>query len=346
MKLLIITQTVDKNDSVLGFFHSWIEEFAKTCEQVTVICLKKGEYDLPENVNVLSLGKEEGVSKLQYILNFYKYVWSERKNYDNVFVHMNPEYVMLGTPIWRMLKKKTALWYTHGTVATKLRLATFLSDIIFTASKKSFRIKSRKVRVVGHGIDLEKFPYRERSISGTPKLITVGRISKTKRQDLAVDVLIELHKKSVDVELTIVGVPLTDEDKKYELDLKDKIRKNNLEEYVKWVGSVSNSELHKYLNEADIFIHTSETGSLDKVVLEAMASGVLVVTTSDAVRSILPEKYALDKECKKDVVSISKCIQEILNTDVAVLEKLGRSFVKSNHTLHELIGRIIGIMEK
>src|SRR3989344_6741688 len=57
MRLLIVTQKVDKNDPVLGFFHRWIEKFAKNFERVTVICLGKGEYNLPANVKVLSLGK-------------------------------------------------------------------------------------------------------------------------------------------------------------------------------------------------------------------------------------------------------------------------------------------------
>src|SRR3989338_3997811 len=96
MKLLIITQKVDKNDPILGFFHRWLEEFAKNVEKLTVICLGKGEYDLPENVRVLSLGKESGHSKIKYLRRFYKYIWMERKNYDAVFVHMNPEYVILG----------------------------------------------------------------------------------------------------------------------------------------------------------------------------------------------------------------------------------------------------------
>ena len=37
IKLLIITQKVDRNDDVLGFFHGWITEFAKHVEEVTVL---------------------------------------------------------------------------------------------------------------------------------------------------------------------------------------------------------------------------------------------------------------------------------------------------------------------
>ena len=46
MKLLIMTQAVDQNDPVLGFFHRWIEEFSRHCERVHVICLKEGEHSL------------------------------------------------------------------------------------------------------------------------------------------------------------------------------------------------------------------------------------------------------------------------------------------------------------
>ena len=59
MKLLIVTQAVDINNPILGFFHRWIEEFSKNCEKVTVIALGVGEYKLPQNVNILSLGKNE-----------------------------------------------------------------------------------------------------------------------------------------------------------------------------------------------------------------------------------------------------------------------------------------------
>ena len=63
MRLLIITQKVDKNDPILGFFHRWIEEFAKHCQSIIVICLQKGEYNLPKNIKILSLGKEKGKKK-------------------------------------------------------------------------------------------------------------------------------------------------------------------------------------------------------------------------------------------------------------------------------------------
>ncbi len=160
MRLLILTQKVDKNDDVLGFFYFWIKEFAKHCQSITVIALEVGDYDgLPKNVRVLSLGKENKklqlFKRLKYILNFYKYIWQERKSYDSVFVHMNPEYVVLGGLFWRAFGKRISLWYTHKAVNLKLRLAEILVDVIFTASRESFRLPSKKVKVLGHGIRVQ-----------------------------------------------------------------------------------------------------------------------------------------------------------------------------------------------
>ena len=113
LKLLIITQAIDLDNPVLGFFHRWVGEFSKHNEKLTVICLEKGKYNLPANVEVLSLGKEEGSSRFKYLWCFYKYLWRERTNYDVVFVHMNQEYILLAGWWWRLTGKKVVLWRNH-----------------------------------------------------------------------------------------------------------------------------------------------------------------------------------------------------------------------------------------
>ena len=88
MRLLIVTQAVDRTDSDLGFFVRWIEEFAQHCEKVTVICLRKGKYALPANVEVIALGKAPRPVRTARLWNI---CISRRAEYDAVFVHMNPE---------------------------------------------------------------------------------------------------------------------------------------------------------------------------------------------------------------------------------------------------------------
>ncbi len=116
MKLLVFTQKIDRNDPVLGFFHGWVVELSKHTESVSVICLGKGEFDLPSNVSVYSLGEERGVSKIGYVLNLYKYLGVISGSYDRVFVHMNQEYVLLAGLYWKIKNIPVYLWRNHQKV--------------------------------------------------------------------------------------------------------------------------------------------------------------------------------------------------------------------------------------
>ena len=319
MKLLIVTQTVDIEDSVLKFFVRWIEEFAKHVEHIEVICLKEGKYELPENVRVRSLGKEKGVSRIKYILNFYKYIWNSRHDYDAVFVHMNPEYVILGGLFWRFWNKPIALWYTHKNVDTKLRIAERLVNIIFTASKESFRFSSEKVHVMGHGIDVDFFS-PETSVARGTAVISVGRLSPTKRNDLIIRAAEHFPN-----EVWIVG----DGPEEHNLEvLADHL---DISPRVHFLGSQTHEEVRKEYRSAGVFVHTSETGSLDKVVLEALACGLPVITTSTILTGLPVIQVSATPE------AIAKEVVAIKHTDTQSLVK----YVREHHSLQNLISAIL-----
>jgi len=287
MRILITTQKVDKNDAILGFFHRWLLEFATQFDEVTVICLQEGEHELPDNVRVYSLGKERGSSVLKKLFLFYKHIFLFRKSYDSVFVHMNPEYLILGGFLWRLWGKKVGLWYLHRSVDVKLRIAEKFAHMIFSASKESFRLKSRKLKIVGHGIDTETFSPTDRVLSDEVRLLHVGRVTKIKQIDKMLLVLKALREKK-NASLTIVGEPVTKKDVEYQKELEDEIHKMGLEDSVVFVGSVENTEVVRYYRSHDVFLNFSNTGSIDKTVLEALATEINVVTTNEAFKEILP----------------------------------------------------------
>ena len=350
MKILILTQKVDKNDDLLGFFHGWLKEFSEHFETVSVIGLGVGEYDLPDNVKVFSLGKEENnfqfsifnFQKLKYLINFYKLIWKLRNDYDSVFVHMNPEYVVLGGVFWRLWGKKIALWYTHKNIDFKLRVAEKITNIIFSASKESFRLKSKKLKVMGHGIDINRFlpnnDYFKKD--GFFEIITVGRVSPTKNQLLIIEASKILVNKGVkNFICKIIGVPNTEVDKKYHKELKEYVEKNNLENFVKFIGSISHDKIIPYYQKSDIFINLSDTGSVDKVVLEAMSCGVCVFTSNEAFKTILPNKFLLEKKSEilanklESFVGLSNAHRETMVKDL-------RELVVKNNALPNLIKKI------
>lgn len=342
MNLLIITQVVDTQDPILGFFHQWIEEFAKHCEKVTVICLREGEHAFPGNVRVLSLGKEVGASRVKYLSRFYLYIWRQQKQYDAVFVHMNPEYVILGAMIWRLLKKRIALWYTHKSVNSTLRFATRFAHVIFTASKESFRIKSAKVQVVGHGIDTDLFQFQEKTTAQSVRLISVGRISRVKRQDLAIETLAELGERNIDATLSVVGVPLTENDQSYKQELVQLAKRRGVHGHLVWRGPVVNTRLPEELERANILLHTSETGSLDKVVLEAMACGVPVVSSSEAVSAVVTSDLKSYTGIAAQPTALADVIMQVCgNADHFQHIRLSSLRVARGHALRPLIENIV-----
>ncbi len=286
MKLLIVTQAVDLDNPILAFFHSWIKEFAKNCEKVTVICLEKGRYELPSNVNVISLGKEKTkrLAKLGYVRNFYKLIFKERKNYDAVFVHMNPIYVVLGGILWITWGKPVGTWYTHRQVDLKLRVATMLSKVIFTASKESFGINSKKVNVIGHGIDVERFSGigRKKELGSQPiRLISVGRITPIKNCDILIEAARILKKEwNKTFEILLIGAPVTPEDFAYEHKIKNLIDAYELGDAVKLTGNIPSEELPLHYSMSDASVNLVPTGGVDKVVLESMAAGVPVFSSN------------------------------------------------------------------
>ncbi len=310
MKLLIVTQIVDRDDAILGFFHRWIEEFAKHVESIEVVCLKEGKHELPSNVRVHSLGKKAEsslqktekttyhilptpYSRVGYAIRFMYLAWSLRKDYDKVFVHMNPEYVVLAGCFWKLWRKPVGLWYTHKSVNLKLRIAELFVDVIFTASKESFRLPSKKLQVMGHGIDTNFFKPDPSSVRGNHAL-SVGRLMKTKRHDLAIRIA-----KDAGLALRIVGDgPERDRLEAYAKEL-------NAE--VKFLGALTQEQLIYEYHTACKLIHTSETGSLDKVVLEAAACGCPVDTIDSALKSL----------------------------------PLSSEYVRENHSLQKLIPRIV-----
>ena len=265
MRLLICTQAVDTQDPALGFFVRWIEELSKQCEHVLVICLRKGTHSLPKNVEIISLGETHKIFRAFELCSI---AWGRRNEYDAVFVHMNPEYIVAAGWLWRLWHKRIVLWYTHKSVDLRLRFAVVNANRVLTASKESFRLPSRKLEIVGHGIDTDFFsPYP--NIVHSDFALSVGRLNQSKRHNLAIAGAAEANKY-----IKIIG------EGPERASLEELAKK--LHAKAEFLGSLSQTQLLEEYRRASVLIHTSETGSLDKVVLEALATDLPVITTSDA----------------------------------------------------------------
>lgn len=340
MRLLVITQKVDADDSNLGFFHVWLEKLAARVDHLYIICLQEGKHNLPENrVTVLSLGKEVNPSWWNYLKLFYHFIWRYRREYDGVFVHMNPEYVVLGGPLWRIWGKKVLLWYTHKSVDLKLKIAEKLVTKIFTASKESFRLDSKKVEIVGHGIEVP--PPLASVLPMLPlRLLTIGRVTPSKDVELLIRTVAEYKKicPGAEAQLTIFGMPITDDDARYQKTLEAQAIELGLETLIQFAGSIGHEEVFHQCYCHHIFLHASKTGSIDKAVLEALAAGMPVISASEAFVGIPGVKYAGSRDPKEMAAEIEK----IAGSGIIERNEAGVEYVRKHHNLEGLVGKIVG----
>jgi len=253
---------------------------------------------------------------------------------------MCPEYVLGAGLLPKFFGKKTLLWYAHKAVSWKLRFAEKLIGKIFTPSKESFRLLSKKVEVTGHGIDLEKFKPAETKKEGSKfKIISVGRISPVKNYEIMINVAEILKNKNFNFEIRIAGAPILEADKKYFEKLKEKIKEKKLSGIIEFVGSISNKNIVEFYQSGDLFINLSDTGSLDKAILEAMACGLKILTSNEAFKNILKEENITNKNQENmanKIISLKK------NADDSML----REYVARNHNLNNLTVKIIKEFEK
>lgn len=343
MRLLIITQKVDINDDNLGFFHHWLEKLAGLADELRVACLSEGKHELPDNVSVFTLGKERGYSKLRQLFRLQKFLLSNLPEVDGVFIHMCPIYAIASFPLTKIFGKKFVMFYAHGAVHPKLRMAEKAVDAILTSSSTGCRLKSKKVKVIGQGIDTELFrPIKEvrppEEVEPRAfRILFAGRINKTKDQETlirAVDILV--NKRNIkNITARIAGHPLVKSEKEYLNSLKEQVLKNGLGEHVEFVDGLPYSKMPQFYCQTDLFVNPSSTGSLDKVVLEAMASGCLVLTCNEAYREILSSRYLFEKKNPEDLA------EKIFNLMKTPKDPSLREAVVKNHNLDNFIDKII-----
>ena len=104
-------------------------------------------------------------------------------------------------------------------------------------------------------------------------LITISRLHKIKRIDLFIDIVKELSVKRKLRCLIIGDGPLC-------LELKEKVKLENLQESITFKGDLPTDKLNKYYNQSKIFLLTSKNEGLPATLIEAMMSEMCVISTN------------------------------------------------------------------
>lgn len=339
MKLLILTQAVDLDDPVLGFFHRWIAEFAARCERTEVVCLKEGRHSLPANVRVHSLGKEGGVSRIKYLLRFYRYAWSLRREYDAVFVHMNEEYVLLGGLFWRLTGKRVVLWRNHLKGSFRTRIAALLAHAVCYTSDRAYVARCRNAAKMPIGIDTEAF------IPGTPaagSVLFFGRLDPVKKPEVFVRALDLLSREEVSFSADIYGDP-TPGHEKFAHDVRNEAAVLALSGALLMHPGVPHEKAPAVYAAHEMYVNLTPSGSFDKTIGEAMACGCIPVVANDAVFDLVPPKLRVRDATPRAAASALREALSMPQAERMRLRESARRYVLERHSLKKTVARCVTI---
>lgn len=305
-RILLVNFETDADSPALAWQHQVVRALAAQGARLTVLTEKVGAGKLPADVEVHRIPgwyarAPQRWFGAKWLANILVYRLCRRHAFNACFVHMSMEWAYRLYPCLRWFRIPILLWYAHGTVTWRLRLAHRCAERVVTSSAGGFRITSSKLRIIGQGIDTRLFtppPVQPRKNG----LITVGRVSERKRVHLMIKVVAELKRlrPQVPISLSIVGSPLTRRDRRYREKLDSAILEQGLQDRIAFLGHVPLRQLPRVYARADAMLNLSDTGSMDKAVLEALACGCPAFTTNAAFDELFRRHALADLLLQRD----------------------------------------------
>ena len=179
-----------------------------------------------------------------------------------------------------------------------------------------------------HGYDVE------RNLD-TIRIINVGRFTATKNQQFLVDVTQELIKRGRRVEVVMLGKGEEHEN------VKAKVTANNLEQIISMPGAKAN--MADYYAAANVYVHVCRHEPFGLVLLEAMASGLPVVSLDGRGNRSLIEQgengYMLQSE---DPVAFADAIEKVLRDKAAYLAMSAKALAfAKKYDIEEYVTKLI-----
>ena len=159
-----------------------------------------------------------------------------------------------------------------------------------------------EIHVIPNGVELDRFrPVGNRQKIEDLRLLTVGRLSVSKRIELLVSAVELIRKQFPSATLKIAGGG------GLENRLRQFIKDKGMEDCVAVLGIVPAEEMPELYRGSDIFISASVQEGMSNAMLEAMASGVPIITTPcEGVQELIADNGIVVEEA--DAKSIADAV--------------------------------------
>ena len=343
MRLLWFSLATDANNPWLGFNVRWVEAVAKHVESIHVISMTVGEYDLPDNVYVHSVGKEKGYGEPRRAVVFYKLLFDILRNQriDVCFSHMIPLFSVMAAPVLKLKRIPIVTWYAHPSLTTVLKAAHFASDRMIASVPSAYPYRQDKLVAVGQGIDTDLFsPVTINGVPTTPLILCAGRLSPAKGHPILIDALKILRDRdSGPFKAVIIGGPAKLSDHDYKADLEHQIQRHGLNGIVEFIGSVKQDQLVDWYNRCTVHVNLTPTGFGDKVAWESMSCGKVCLASNNGFKDTFGDYADALLYPHGDARALADGLDAFLSMASGERERIGlylRQQVIDNHSLTRL----------
>jgi glycosyltransferase involved in cell wall biosynthesis len=199
-----------------------------------------------------------------------------------------------------------------------------------------------KVHMIRCGIDPRRFPVRpEPPVNGRIEILNVARLVGVKGHYILLDALATLRERGVEFHATVIG----DGPERTALGLR--VLQLDLDRHVTFAGAVGHDAIGEFFAAAHIFCLPSFAEGLPVSLMEAMASGIPVVTTrimgtpelvEDGVNGLLVTPGLVDP--------LAGALGRLaVDHDLrAALGQAGSTTVRSEFDITELVGEVAALL--
>jgi glycosyltransferase involved in cell wall biosynthesis len=162
--------------------------------------------------------------------------------------------------------------------------------------------------------------------------------------DTFVRALDMLHEQGTSFAATIVGDP-TETKSKYAHDVRNLAAAMCLEGVLTMQPAVTNDQARELFRSSAIYCNLTPSGSFDKTIGEAMASGCVVVAQNNALKGILPDPLMPQDDSDKAAAQALRAALALSGEQKREIATASRTYIEREHSLNLLTERLYGVLK-
>ena len=344
-RIVFVTQQVDPDHPALGATVAKIAALARLVDEVAVLADGAVPEAVPERCRVRTFAAP---TKAGRGLRFETALARElRPRPLAVVAHMCPIYAVLAAPLARPLGVPIVLWYTHWHASATLRLAARVANRIASVDTRSFPLASRKVRAIGHGIDVGEFACREQpaAANGAVRALALGRYSPSKGLQEVLHAVRLAVDDGVDVRLSAHGPTLSALERDHRRTLARLVDALELSDRVELGDALPRADVPALFERSDVLVNNMRAGAPDKAVYEAAASCLPVLASNPVFDTLLDERFRFARDEPADLAGR---LTEFADLDDGARRDVGRTLrrrVEDGHSVERWATRLLEVAE-